>query len=69
MEFHMVEKFDTAAISAGAILMEYPKLSIEQIVQMLASGLPPSDIRPHIAQKTPPAKHVWQTNSTAAFPG
>jgi hypothetical protein len=28
----MVEKFDSAAIRAGAILMEYPKLSIEQII-------------------------------------
>jgi hypothetical protein len=47
----MVEKFDSATISAGAILMEYPKLSIEQIVQMLASGVPPSVVRPPIAQK------------------
>ncbi len=59
----MVEKFDSAAISAGAILMEYPKLSIEQIVQMLASGLLPSVDRPRIAQKAHPAhKHARQTS-------
>jgi hypothetical protein len=64
----MVEKFDSAAISAGAILLEYPKLSIEQIVQMLAPGLPPSDVRPTIAQKAPPAhKHARQTLDAAAF--
>jgi hypothetical protein len=64
----MVEKFDSAAISTGAILMEYPKLSIEQIVQMLASGLPPSVARPPIAQKTHSAqRHARPTLDAATF--
>jgi hypothetical protein len=64
----MVEKFDSAAINAGAILMEHPKLSIEQIVQMLASGLPPSVAQSPIAQKTHPAHmQARQTLNAAAF--
>jgi hypothetical protein len=47
----MVERFESAAIIAGAILLEYPQLSIEHIVQMLASGAP-AFVRTHTAQKT-----------------
>jgi hypothetical protein len=68
MESQMVEKFDSAAINAGAILMEHPKLSIEQIVLMLASGLPPPVVRSPIAQKAHPAhKQARQTLDAAAF--
>jgi hypothetical protein len=53
----MVERYESAAIIAGAILLEYPKLSIEQIVQMLETGLP-AFIRNHAAQKIHPTlKH------------
>jgi hypothetical protein len=48
--------------------MEYPKLSIEQIAQMLASGLPTSVVQPPIAQKTHPAhKHARKMFETAAL--
>jgi hypothetical protein len=48
--------------------MEYPKLSIEQIVQMLASDLPPSTVQPPIAQKTHPGhRHARQTLEAAAL--
>jgi hypothetical protein len=46
----MVERFESRAIIAGAILLDYPKLSIEQIVQMLESGLP-AFVRTHAVSK------------------
>jgi hypothetical protein len=63
----MVERFESRAIIAGAILLDYPKLSIEQIVQMLESGLP-AFVRTHAVSKNHPTHRPTRPTIDAAVP-
>jgi hypothetical protein len=62
----MAGRFKPAEVIAGAILLEYPKLTIEQIVQMLETGLP-AFVRTHAAQRTHPAHKLDPPTHTAVL--
>jgi hypothetical protein len=62
----MAGKFKPAEVIAGAILLDYPKLSIEQIVQMLETGQP-AFVRTHAEQRTHPAHKLVRPTQTAAI--
>jgi hypothetical protein len=62
----MAGKFKPAEGIAGAILLDYPRLTIEQIVQMLETGQP-AFVRSHAEQSTHPAHKLERPRQTAAL--